>query len=168
MLRYFGYLLFACLNYQRVQKKNICLKLVHNRVVVLLFRFHFAFWFVFSLSILKGPTLPWDEIISRLFHLNEICDSIVSEQVSFRSRYQNGSGKSQKEEKVKLSVYYHMLFFEKQFFQHLSCLTNDDLSLNANTIADTSKTQNKYVYVTRVSIHVSIRCNITPKITLVP
>ena len=170
MLRYFRYLLFPCLNYQRVQKKNICLKLVHNRVVVLLFRFHFVFWFVFLLSILKGPTLPWDEIISRLFHLNEICDSIVSEQVSFRSRYQNVSGKSQKEEKVRLSVYYHMLFFEKQnaFFQHLSCLTNVDLSLNANTIADASKAKSKYVYVTRVSIRVSIRCNITPKITLVP
>ena len=165
MLRYFRYLLFPCLNYQRVQKKNICLKLVHNIVVVLLFRFHFVFWFAFSLSILKGPTLPWDEIISRLFHLNEICDSIVSEQFSFRSRYQNVSGKSQKKEKVRLSVYYdnhmniicydnHMLFFEKQnaFVQHLSCLTNDGLSLNANTIADASKTQSKYVYVTRVSV----------------
>ena len=150
MLRYFGYLLFPCLNYQPilgqcflslpqghikekhegfcrfqwVSKRNICLKLVNNIVVGLLFCFHFAFCFVFSLSIPKGPTLPWDEIISRLFHLNEICDSIVSEQVSFRSRYQNVSGKSQKKEKVRLSVYYdnhmniicydnHMLFFEK-------------------------------------------------------
>ena len=108
--------------FQGVSKRNICLKLVNNIVVGLLFCFHFAFCFVFSLSILKGPTLPY--LISRLFHLNEICDSIVSEQVSFRSRYQNVSGKSQKE-KVRLSVYYdynhmniiccdnHMLFFEK-------------------------------------------------------
>ena len=43
------------------------------------FCFHFVFWFVSSLSILKGPTLYWDEIISRLFHLNEICDSIVTD-----------------------------------------------------------------------------------------
>ena len=110
--------------FQGVSKRNICLKLVNNIVVGLLFCFHFAFCFVFSLSIPKGSTLPWDEIISRLFHLNEICDSIVSEQVSFRSRYQNVSGKSQKKEKVRLSVYYdnhmniicydnHMLFFEK-------------------------------------------------------
>ena len=108
--------------FQGVSKRNICLKLVNNIVVGLLFCFHFAFCFVFSLSILKGPTLPY--LISRLFHLNEICDSIVSEQVSFRSRYQNVSGKSQKKEKVRLSVYYdnhmniicydnHMLFFEK-------------------------------------------------------
>ena len=174
MLRYFEYLLFPCLNYQWVQKRNICLKLVNNRVVVSLFCFHFVFRFVFSLSILNRPNSPWDEIISRLFHLNEICDSIVSEQVSFRSRYQNVSGKSQKEEKVRLSVYYHMLFFEKQnaFFQHLSCLTNDDLSLTLSrrrsTHVDASKTQSKYVYATRVSVHVSIRCNITPKIQLVP
>ena len=181
MLRYFEYLLFPCLNYQWVQKRNICLKLVNNRVVVSLFCFHFVFRFVFSLSILNRPNSPWDEIISRLFHLNEICDSIVSEQVSFRSRYQNVSGKSQKKEKVRLSVYYdnhmniicydnHMLFFEKQnaFVQHLSCLTNDGLSLNANTIADASKTQSKYVYVTRVSVRVSIRCNITSKMTLTP
>ena len=92
--------------FQGVQKRNIYLKLVSNIIVVLLFCFHFAFCFVFSLSILKGPTLPWNEIISRLFHLNEICDSIVSEQVSFQSRYQNMSGKSQKKEKVRLSVYY--------------------------------------------------------------
>ena len=92
--------------FQGVSKRNICLKLVNNIVVGLLFCFHFAFCFVFSLSILKGPTLPWNEIISRLFHLNELCDSIVSEQVSFRSRYQNVSGKSQKKEKVRLSVYY--------------------------------------------------------------
>ena len=144
--------------FQGVQKRNICLKLVCN-IVVLLFRFHFAFCLAFSLSILKGPTLPWNEIISRLFHLNEICDSIVSEQVSFRSRHQNVSGKSQKKEKVRFSVYYdynhmniicyynHMLFFEKQnaFIQHLSCLTNYGLFLNANTIADASKTQSKYV-----------------------
>ena len=97
------------------------MKLVSNIVVGLLYCFHFAFCFVFFA---KYPILPWDEIISRLFHLNEICDSIVSEQVSFRSRYQNVSGKSQKKEKVRLSVYYdnhmsvicydnHMLFFEK-------------------------------------------------------
>ena len=83
------------------------MKLVNNIAVVLLFCFHFAICFVFSLSILKGPTLPWDEIISRLFHLKEICDFIVSEQVSFQSRYQNVSRKSQKEEKVRLSIYYH-------------------------------------------------------------
>ena len=142
-------------------------------IVVLLFCFHFAFCFVFSLCILKGPTLPWNEIISRFFHLNEICDSIVSEQVSFQSRYQNVSGESQKE-KVWLSAYYdydhmniicydnHVLFFEKlnTFVQHLSYLTNDGLSLNANTIADASKTQSKYVYVTGVSV--------TSKMTLTP
>ena len=130
MLRYFGYLLFPCLNYQPilgqcflslpqghikekhegfcrfqwVSKRNICLKLVNNIVVGLLFCFHFAFCFVFLLSILKGPTLHY--FISRLFHLNEICDFIVSEQVSFQSRYQYVSGKSQKKEKVTLSVYY--------------------------------------------------------------
>ena len=154
------------------------MKLVSN--IVLLFCFHFAFCFVFSLSTLKGPTLPWNEIISRLFHLNEICDSIVSDKVSFRSRFQNVSGKSQKKEKVRLSVYYdynhvkiicydnHMLFFEKSnaFVQYFSCLTNDGLFLNANTIADASKTQSKYVYVTRVSVHISIRCNITSKMIL--
>ena len=52
--------------------------------------------------------------------------------------------------------------------QHLSYLTNDDLSLNANTISDASKTQRKYLYVTRVSVRVSIKRNISPKITLVP
>ena len=92
--------------FQGVQKRNIYLKLVSNIIVVLLFCFHFVFCFVFSLSILKGLTLPWNEIIYRLFRLNEICDSIVSEQVSFQSRYQNMSGKSQKKEKVRLSVYY--------------------------------------------------------------
>ena len=113
------------IRFQGVQKRNICLELVSNIVVVLLFCFHFAFCLAFSLSILKEPTLPWNEIISRLFHLNDICDSIVPEQVTFRSRYQNVSGKSQKKEKVRLSVYYdynhmniicydnHMLFFEK-------------------------------------------------------
>ena len=39
--------------------------------------------------------------------------AIVSEQVSFRCQYQNVSGKSQKEEKVRLSPNYHMLFCEK-------------------------------------------------------
>ena len=39
-----------------------------------------------------------------------------------------------------------MLLFEKwnAFVQHLSYVTNDDLSLNADTIADASKTQSKY------------------------
>ena len=54
------------------------MKLVNNIIAVLLFCSHFVFWFVFSLSVLKGPTLPWDEIISRLFHLNEIRDFIAS------------------------------------------------------------------------------------------
>ena len=108
--------------FQGVSKRNICLKLVNDIVIGLLFCFHFAFCFVFLLTTLKGLNLSY--LISRLFHLNEICDSIVSEQVSFRSRYQNVSGKSQKKEKVRLSVYYdnhmniicydnHMLFFEK-------------------------------------------------------
>ena len=158
-------------------KRNICLKLVKNIVVGLLFCFHFAFCFVFSLSILKRPTLPF--LISTLFHLNEICNSILSEQVPFRSRYQYVSRKSQEKEKVRLSVYHdnhmniicndnHMLFFEKYnaFVQHLFCLTNDSLSLNINTIADVSKTQCKYV--TCVSVHVSIRYNITSKMTLAP
>ena len=108
--------------FQGMSKRNICLKLVNNMVVSLLFCFHFASCFTFSLSTLKGPTLPY--LISWLFPLNEICDSIVSEQVSFQSRYQYVSGKSQKKEKVRLSVYFdnhmiiicydnHMLFFEK-------------------------------------------------------
>ena len=170
MLRYFEYLLFPCLNYQWVQKRNICLKLVNNRVVVSLFCFHFVFRFVFSLSILNRPNSPWDEIISRLFHLNEICDSIVSEQVSFRSRYQYVSGKSQKKDYHIICDDNHMLFFEKQnaFAQHLSCLANNRPSVNTNTIADASKTQRKYAYVTRVSVCVSIRCNITSKMTLAP
>ena len=60
-----------------------------------------------------------------------------------------------------ISLHYHVLFFREinAFIQHLSCLTNDDLSLNANTIADASKTQSKYVHVTRVSFRVSVRCN---------
>ena len=162
-----------------MSKRNICLKLVNNILVSLLFCFHFASCFTFLLSILKGPTLPY--LIPWLFSLNEICDSIVSEQVSFQSWYQYVSGKSQKKKKVRISVYFgnhmiiicydnHMLFFEKQnaFVQHLSCLTNDSLSLNANTIADASKTQSKYAYVVRVSVFVSIRCNITSKMTLAP
>ena len=40
-------------------------------------------FFVFPLNILKKPTLTLDEIISRLLHLNEICDFIVLAQVSF-------------------------------------------------------------------------------------
>ena len=42
------------------------------------------------------------------------------------------------------------------------------ITLNANTIADASKTQNKYAYVTRVSVRVTIRwnCNIKSKMTL--
>ena len=87
-----------------MSKRNICLKLVNNIVVSLLFCFHFASCFTFSLSTLKGLTLPY--LISWLFPLNEICNSIVSEQVSFQSRYQYVSGKSQKKEKVTLSVYY--------------------------------------------------------------
>ena len=61
-----------------------------------------------------------------------------------------------------------MQLFEKQnaFVQHLSCLKNYSLSLNANKIADASKTQSKYA--TRVSVRVSIRCNITSKMTLAP
>ena len=108
--------------FQEVSKRNICLKLVNNIVVGLLFCFHFAFCFVSTLNILKGPTLPY--LISRFFHLNEIWDSIVLEQVSFQSLYQYVFGKSQKKEKVRLSVCYdshmniiyydnHMLFFEK-------------------------------------------------------
>ena len=145
MLRYFGYLLFPCLIYQPILgqwflsltqghieetrgflsfSRGVEKEHLPGNIVGLLFCFHFVFCFVFSLSILKGPTLPWDKIISRLFHLNEIRDSIVSGQVSFRSWYQNVSGKSQNKEKVRLSVYYdnhmniichdnHMLFFEK-------------------------------------------------------
>ena len=104
MLCYFGYLSFPCLNYQPtlgqcsflyprdtskkqegicrfngVWKSNICLKLVNNRAVVLLICFHFVFWFVFWLSILKALTLYRHRIISRLFHLNEISDSIVTD-----------------------------------------------------------------------------------------
>ena len=108
--------------FQGVSKKNIFLKLVNSIVVGLLFCFRFDFCFVFLLSILKGQILPY--LISRLFHLNEICDSIVSEQVPFQSRYQYVSGKSQKKETVRLSVYYnshmniicydnHMLYFEQ-------------------------------------------------------
>ena len=108
--------------FQGVSKRNICLKLVNNIVIGLLFCFHFAFCFAFLLTILKGLNLSY--LISRLFHLNEICDSIVSEQVSFRSRYQYISRKSQKKEKVRLPVYNdnqlniicydnHTLFFEK-------------------------------------------------------
>ena len=202
MLCYFGQLLFPCLNYLPIQaniffftsrthrknmtvsavfkgcrKKDIFMKLVNSIVVGLLFCFHFDFCFVFLLSILKGQILPY--LISRLFHLNEICDFIVSEQVPFQSQYQYVSGKSQKKETVRLSVYYdshmniicydnHMLYFEQQnaFAQHLSCLTNDRLSLNAKTIADASKAQSKYV--TRISVRVSIRCNITSKMTLAP
>ena len=50
---------------------------------------------------------------------------------------------SHKEEKVRLSVCYHMLFFEKQdaFVQHLSGPHLSALSLNANIIADASRTQ---------------------------
>ena len=194
MLRYFEYLLFLCLNYQpilatvsflypfsRGVEKEHLPEIGQQDSSCFAFLFPFCILLCFFLSILKGPTLPWNKVISRLFHLNEICDSIVSEQVSFRSRYQNVSGKSQKKEKVRLSVYYdnhmniicydnHMLFFEKQnaFVQHLSCLTNDGLSLNANTIADASKTQSKYAYVTRVSVRLSIRFNITSKMTLAP
>ena len=84
--------------FQGVLKKSIFLKLVNSIVVGLLFCFHFDFCFVFLLSILKGQILPY--LISRLFHLNEICDSIVSEQVPFRSRYQYLCGKSQKKETV--------------------------------------------------------------------
>ena len=108
--------------FQGVSKKNIFLKLVNSIVVGLLFCFHFDFCFVFLLSILKGQILPY--LISRLFHLNEICDSIVSEQVPFQSRYQYVSRKSQEKEKLRLSVYHdnhmnikcndnYMLFFEK-------------------------------------------------------
>ena len=108
--------------FQGVLKKSIFLKLVNSIVVGLLFCFHFDFCFVFLLSILKGQILPY--LISRLFHLNEICDSIVSEQVPFRSRYQYLCGKSQKKDTVWLSVYYdslmniicydnHILYFEQ-------------------------------------------------------
>ena len=56
-----------------------------------LLEFSFCF-FVFSRSILKGPILSRNEIISRFFHLNEICCSILLEQVSFRSQCKNAPG----------------------------------------------------------------------------
>ena len=53
--------------------------------------------------------------------------------------------------------------------EHLSCLRNDDFSSNANTIADVSTSQNKYVYVTHVCAHVCNRCTITlARSTLAP
>ena len=93
MLRYFGNLLFPCLNYHGVQKRKISLKLVNNRIVILLFCFHFDFLICFFAKYLERTDFTWDEIRSRFFHLNEICDSIASEQVLLRSRYQNVSGK---------------------------------------------------------------------------
>ena len=193
MLYYFGYLLFPCLTYQpilgqcflslpqghigktrgflpfsRGVEKEYLPELVDNIVVVSLFCSHFTFCFVFLLSILKGPILPWDKIISRFLHLNKICDSMVLEQVSFRFRYQNVPGKSQKEEEVRLLIYNHLVFFDKYhaFVEHLFCLANDGLFLNTNTIADACKAQSKYMYIIRVSFRVSNRCSITPKITL--
>ena len=141
MLCYFGYLLFHCLNYQPILGQ--CFLSLPQKQIGKTGRLYTGMKLYLGSSIRMRYVIPSSG---------------------------NLSGESQKEEKVGLSVYYHMLFFEKQneFVQHLFYLTNDDLSFNTITIADASKTQSKYVYVTRVSTRVSIRCIIAPKITLVP
>ena len=141
MLRYFGYLLFPCLIYQPILgqwflsltqghieetrgflsfSRGVEKEHLPGNIVGLLFCFHFVFCFVFSLSILKGPTLPWDKIISRLFHLNEICDFIVSEQVSFLSRYQYVYGKCHRTRK-KLDYQFTMIIIWISYAMIIIC-----------------------------------------------
>ena len=84
MLRYFGYLLFPCLNYQPILGQ--CFLSLPQRHIGKTGRLYTGMKLYLGSSIRMRYVIPLSGKLS---------------------------GKSQKEEKVGLSVYYNMLFFEK-------------------------------------------------------